>query len=39
VGFVERLRAEERFSSKEALVAQIHKDIERTRALWRARGA
>jgi riboflavin kinase/FMN adenylyltransferase len=39
VGFVERLRAEERFSSKEALVAQIHKDIERTRAIWRARGA
>ena len=33
VGFVARLRDEERFGSKEALVAQIHKDIEATRRL------
>jgi riboflavin kinase/FMN adenylyltransferase len=33
LGFVERLRAEERFPSKEALVAQIANDVQRTRAL------
>jgi riboflavin kinase/FMN adenylyltransferase len=31
LSFVERLRAEERFTSVDALVAQIHKDIEATR--------
>jgi riboflavin kinase/FMN adenylyltransferase len=36
VGFIERLRAEERYSSVDALVAQIRKDIEATRATWRA---
>lgn len=33
VGFVARLRDEERFTSKDALVAQIHKDIEATRRI------
>jgi len=33
VGFVARLRDEERFASKDALVAQIHKDIEATRRI------
>ncbi len=33
VGFVARLRDEERFASKDALVAQIKKDIEATRRL------
>jgi riboflavin kinase/FMN adenylyltransferase len=33
LGFVERLRAEERFSGKDALVAQILRDIEKTRAI------
>ena len=32
LSFVERLRAEERFTSVDALVAQIRKDIEATRA-------
>jgi riboflavin kinase/FMN adenylyltransferase len=34
LGFVERLRAEERFPSVEALVAQIRKDVERAGAAW-----
>jgi riboflavin kinase / FMN adenylyltransferase len=34
LGFVERLRAEERFPSVDALVAQIRKDVERARAAW-----
>ncbi len=34
LGFVERLRAEERFASVDALVAQIKKDVERARAAW-----
>jgi riboflavin kinase/FMN adenylyltransferase len=33
VGFVERLRAEERFPSLDALLAQIARDVEQTRAL------
>jgi riboflavin kinase/FMN adenylyltransferase len=33
IAFVERLRDEERFSSREALVEQIQRDIARTRAL------
>lgn len=37
LGFVERLRAEERFTSRDALVAQIHKDVEQTRTLMSAR--
>jgi riboflavin kinase/FMN adenylyltransferase len=37
VGFVERLRAEERFASIEALVAQIHADVAQTRALLAGR--
>jgi riboflavin kinase/FMN adenylyltransferase len=37
VGFVKRLRAEERFASLEALVAQIRRDIEETRAAMGAR--
>ncbi|MCU1282499.1 MAG: riboflavin biosynthesis protein RibF [bacterium] len=35
VGFVARLRDEERFSSREALVAQIRNDVEATRKLMR----
>ena len=31
VEFVERLRNEQRFETPEALVAQMHKDVERTR--------
>ncbi len=38
VGFVQRLRDEERFASREALVAQIGKDIEQARALLTGRG-
>jgi riboflavin kinase/FMN adenylyltransferase len=34
VGLLERLRAEERFPSVEALVTQIRKDIEAARSLW-----
>jgi riboflavin kinase/FMN adenylyltransferase len=37
VGFVERLRAEERFTSREALVAQIHEDVKQTRTIMSAR--
>jgi riboflavin kinase/FMN adenylyltransferase len=36
LGFVARLRDEERFASKEALVAQILKDVEATRTLMRS---
>ena len=35
VRFVERLRGEERFESVEALVAQMHRDVEATRAIAR----
>jgi riboflavin kinase/FMN adenylyltransferase len=38
LGFVVRLRDEERFPSREALVAQIASDIEQARALMTARG-
>jgi riboflavin kinase/FMN adenylyltransferase len=38
IGFVQRLRDEERFASREALVAQIGKDIEQARALMSGRG-
>jgi riboflavin kinase/FMN adenylyltransferase len=38
IGFVRRLRAEERFASVAELVAQIARDIEQTRAVWKARG-
>jgi riboflavin kinase/FMN adenylyltransferase len=38
VGFVERLRSEERFASIAALVAQIGKDVERARQAWEQRG-
>jgi riboflavin kinase/FMN adenylyltransferase len=38
LGFVRRLRDEERFPSREALVAQIGRDIEQARATWAARG-
>jgi riboflavin kinase/FMN adenylyltransferase len=34
VGFVERLRGEHRFAGVDALVAQIHADIEQARALF-----
>ena len=37
LGFVARLRDEERFASHEALVTQIHNDIEATRELVTAR--
>jgi riboflavin kinase/FMN adenylyltransferase len=37
VGFTKRLRAEERFPSVEALVAQIKKDVEETRTVWSQR--
>jgi riboflavin kinase/FMN adenylyltransferase len=38
LGFVERLRDEERFASREALVAQIRDDIERTRTVMTRSG-
>jgi riboflavin kinase/FMN adenylyltransferase len=38
VGFVQRLRDEERFASREALVAQIGTDIEQARAVMAGRG-
>jgi riboflavin kinase/FMN adenylyltransferase len=38
IGFVQRLRDEERFASRDALVAQIGKDIEQARALMAGRG-
>lgn len=37
VGFARRLRDEERFSSREALVAQIQKDVDATRAAMAGR--
>jgi riboflavin kinase/FMN adenylyltransferase len=37
VGFARRLRDEERFASRDALVAQIAKDVEETRAVMTAR--
>jgi riboflavin kinase / FMN adenylyltransferase len=37
VGFVERLRDEQRFPSREALVAQIRQDVEETRRVMSAR--
>jgi riboflavin kinase/FMN adenylyltransferase len=39
IEFLERLRGERRFDTPEALVAQMHRDVERTRELVRARGA
>jgi riboflavin kinase/FMN adenylyltransferase len=39
IEFHERLRDEERFGSSEALVAQMHADVEATRALIEDRGA
>ena len=33
VGFVERLRNEQRFDTPEELVAQMHKDVEQTREI------
>jgi riboflavin kinase/FMN adenylyltransferase len=38
VGFVERLRDEQKFDSIEALVAQIHRDAEAARALFAREG-
>ena len=38
VGFVERIRAEERFDSVEALVAAMHRDVEAARRLLEPRG-
>jgi riboflavin kinase/FMN adenylyltransferase len=38
LGFTRRLRDEERFPSREALVAQIGRDIEQARAAWAAPG-
>jgi riboflavin kinase/FMN adenylyltransferase len=38
IGFVQRLRDEERFASREALVAQIGNDIEQARAVMAGRG-
>ena len=37
VGFVERIRAEERFDSVEALVAAMHRDVEAARRLLEPR--
>lgn len=39
LGFARRLRDEERFASREALVARIRKDVEETRAVMAARAA
>jgi riboflavin kinase/FMN adenylyltransferase len=36
--FLERLRGERRFGTREALVEQMHRDVERTRELVRASG-
>jgi riboflavin kinase / FMN adenylyltransferase len=36
--FLERLRGERRFGTREALIAQMHRDVEQTRALVAARG-
>jgi len=38
LGFTRRMRDEERFPSREALVAQIGRDIEQARAAWAAPG-
>ena len=38
VGFVERIRAEQRFDSVEALVAAMHRDVEAARRLLEPRG-
>jgi len=35
--FLERLRGERRFATREALVEQMHRDVERTRELLAAR--
>jgi riboflavin kinase / FMN adenylyltransferase len=37
IGFTKRLRAEERFASADALVAQIHQDIAATRLIFASR--
>jgi riboflavin kinase/FMN adenylyltransferase len=37
--FVERLRGERRFDTPEALIAQMHRDVERTRESVAAHGA
>jgi riboflavin kinase/FMN adenylyltransferase len=39
LGFTKRLRAEERFASVEALIAQIRKDVEETRMIWTQRSS
>jgi riboflavin kinase/FMN adenylyltransferase len=39
VGFVERIRAEERFDSVEALVAAMHRDVEAARRVLEPRGS
>jgi riboflavin kinase/FMN adenylyltransferase len=38
IELLERVRGEERFESAEALVAQMHRDIDQTRAYFRAHG-
>jgi len=38
IDLLRRLRGEERFASAEALIAQIHKDIENTREWFKANG-
>jgi riboflavin kinase/FMN adenylyltransferase len=38
IDFLYRLRGERRFESIDALVAQMHRDVERTRELCRQRG-
>jgi len=37
--FLERLRGERRFGTPEALIAQMHRDVERTRRSVEAHGA
>jgi riboflavin kinase/FMN adenylyltransferase len=39
VGFVERLRGEEKFDAIDALIEQMHRDVEATRRILGARGA
>jgi len=39
IELLERLRGEEKFESVEELIAQMHKDIENTRAFFRVEGA
>jgi riboflavin kinase/FMN adenylyltransferase len=36
--FLDRLRGERRFDTREALIAQMNRDVERTRELVAARG-